>query len=95
MQRMIAALAIGLLTCSRVTADDAGEKTGVPAISADTFLSSQGVNTHVDQGYNAGSYVVPLRYLGVRNIRDSARNLSAVSCFINKPAFRSICWEPM
>jgi hypothetical protein len=75
MQRMIAALAIGLLTCSRVTADDAGEKTGVPAISADTFLSSLGVNTHVDQGYNAGSYVVPLRYLGVRNIRDSARNL--------------------
>jgi hypothetical protein len=75
MQRMIAALAIGLLTCSRVTADDAGDKTGVAAISADTFLSSLGVNTHVDQGYNAGSYVLPLRYLGVRNIRDSARNL--------------------
>jgi len=75
MQRMIAALAIGLLTCSRVTADNAGDKTGVAAISADTFLSSLGVNTHVDQGYNAGSYVLPLRYLGVRNIRDSARNL--------------------
>ena len=75
MQRMTAALAIGLLTCSRVTADDAGDKTGVAAISADAFLSSLGVNTHVDQGYNAGSYVVPLRYLGVRNIRDSARNL--------------------
>jgi hypothetical protein len=72
---MIAALAIGLLTCSRVTADNAGDKTGVAAISADTFLSSLGVNTHVDQGYNAGSYVLPLRYLGVRNIRDSARNL--------------------
>jgi hypothetical protein len=75
MQRMIAALAIGLLTCSRVTADNAGDKTGVAAISADIFLSSLGVNTHVDQGYNAGSYVLPLRYLGVRNIRDSARNL--------------------
>jgi hypothetical protein len=72
---MIAALVIGLLTCSRVTADNAGDKTGVAAISADTFLSSLGVNTHVDQGYNAGSYVLPLRYLGVRNIRDSARNL--------------------
>jgi hypothetical protein len=75
MQRMIAALAIGLLTCSRVTADNAGDKIVVAAISADTFLSSLGVNTHVDQGYNAGSYVLPLRYLGVRNIRDSARNL--------------------
>ena len=29
----------------------------------------------MDQGYNAGSYVLPLRYLGVRNIRDSQRNL--------------------
>jgi hypothetical protein len=75
MQRMIAALAIGLLTCSRVTADNAGDKIVVAAISADTFLSSLGVNTHVDQGYNAGSYVLPLRYLGIRNIRDSARNL--------------------
>ena len=72
---MIAALVIGLLTCSRVTADNAGDKIVVAAISVDTFLSSLGVNTHVDQGYNAGSYVLPLRYLGVRNIRDSARNL--------------------
>jgi hypothetical protein len=29
----------------------------------------------VSQGYNPGSYVLPLRYLGVRNIRDSERNL--------------------
>ena len=48
---------------------------GVVAVSSDTFLSSLGVNTHVSQGYNPGSYVLPLRYLGVRNIRDSERNL--------------------
>jgi hypothetical protein len=50
-------------------------RTGVVAVSSDTFLSSLGVNTHVSQGYNPGSYVLPLRYLGVRNIRDSERNL--------------------
>ncbi len=50
---------------------------GILAVSSDTFLSSLGVNTHVDQGYNAGSYVLALRYLGVRNIRDSQRNLSS------------------
>jgi hypothetical protein len=49
--------------------------TGVVAASNDTFLGSLGVNTHVSQGYNPGSYVLPLRYLGVRNVRDSERNL--------------------
>jgi hypothetical protein len=47
---------------------------GVTAVSADTFLSSLGVNTHVDQGVSGGSYIAPLRYLGVRNIRDLARH---------------------
>ena len=50
--------------------------TGVVALSSNTFLSSLGVNTHVDQGYNADSYVGPLRYLGIRNIRDGQRNIS-------------------
>jgi hypothetical protein len=50
-------------------------RTGVVAVSSDTFLSSLGVNTHASQGYNPGSYVLPLRYLGVRNIRDSERDL--------------------
>jgi hypothetical protein len=54
-------------------ASDAGER-GITAVSNDTFLSSLGVNTHVSQGYNPGTYVLPLRYLGVRNIRDSERN---------------------
>jgi hypothetical protein len=52
--------------------------TGVVAVSNDTFLSSLGVNTHVSQGYNPGSYVLPLRYLGVRNIRDSRGNPSGL-----------------
>jgi hypothetical protein len=50
-------------------------RAGTVAVSCDTFLSSLGVNTHVDQGYNPESYLQPLRYLGVRIIRDSPRNL--------------------
>ena len=30
----------------------------------------------MDQGYNPASYVLPLQYLGVRNIRDNERHLS-------------------
>ena len=44
------------------------------SVGADDFLSSLGVNTHVDQGVSGGSYIEPLRYLGVRNIRDGGRN---------------------
>src|ERR1700674_5867939 len=51
------------------------DKAGFVAVSCDTFLSSLGVNPHVDQGYDPQSYLQPLRYLGVRNIRDSQRNL--------------------
>jgi hypothetical protein len=51
---------------------------GVLALSADAFLSSLGVNTHVDQGVSGVSCVTPLRYLGVRNIRDGGRNSSQV-----------------
>ena len=53
----------------------AADTAGILAASSDTFLSSLGVNTHVDQGYNPAPYVLALRYLGVRNIRDSQRNL--------------------
>jgi hypothetical protein len=52
--------------------------TGVAAVSADNFLSSLGVNTHVDQGVSGASYIGPLKYLGVRNIRDGGRNSSQV-----------------
>jgi hypothetical protein len=76
------ALSLGLLLAAASSACAQQEnspaipdKTGVIAARSDTFLSSLGINTHVSQGYNPGSYVRPLRYLGVRNIRDSERNL--------------------
>ena len=47
----------------------------VPAASASAFLDSIGVNTHVDQGYDAGSYVEPLRYTGIRQVRDGERHV--------------------
>jgi hypothetical protein len=42
---------------------------------ASLFLSSLGVNTHNDQGYNASPYVAMLRYTGIRAVRDGGRNL--------------------
>lgn len=48
------------------------------AISCDSFLSSLGVDTHVDQGYAADAYVRPLQYLGVRDIRDGTRHLAGL-----------------
>ena len=54
------------------------EKTAIAAVGCDAFLSSLGVNTHVDQGYDPDSYVEPLRHLGVRVIRDSPRNLAGL-----------------
>jgi hypothetical protein len=49
---------------------------GIGSVSADDFLSSLGVNTHVDQGVSAASCVQLLNYLGVRNIRDGLRHVS-------------------
>jgi hypothetical protein len=51
---------------------------GVASVSADAFLSSLGVNTHVDQGISGASYITPLRYLDIRNIRDLGRHFSQV-----------------
>jgi hypothetical protein len=76
--KMTRAFAFGILHCAMAGSGYADQpiQPAVQAVSCDTFLSSLGVNTHVDQGYNPGSYVLPLRYLGVRNIRDGGRNLS-------------------
>jgi hypothetical protein len=70
--------AFGLLVSAVAASAHADQPTttGVTAVSSDTFLSSLGVNTHIDQGYDPYAYVLPLRYLGVRNIRDSERHLS-------------------
>jgi hypothetical protein len=48
----------------------------VKAVSAARFLSSLGVNTHVDQGYDPQSYIAPLRYLGIREVRDGIRHVT-------------------
>jgi len=57
---------------------DVDQPTNVLAVSVETFLTSLGVNTHVDQGYNPLTYIDPLKYLGVRNIRDSGRNVQGL-----------------
>jgi hypothetical protein len=46
------------------------------SIPVSSFLVSLGVNTHVAQGYNYQNYIPALKYLGVRNIRDAALNVS-------------------
>ena len=49
----------------------AGDPTGVTAVSADAFLASIGVCTHVAQGIDAPSpSATALAYAGIRNIRD-------------------------
>jgi hypothetical protein len=65
-------LPLGWHVASRTPSDS--DLPTVIAASVDEFLNSLGVNTHADQGYGAKAYVAPLRYLGVRNIRDGGRN---------------------
>jgi hypothetical protein len=59
-----------------VGCDQASSDSGVASVSADVFLSSLGVDIHVDQGVSGESYIASLRYLGVCNIRDEGRNSS-------------------
>lgn len=65
-----AALAVALfLVATPVFADP------IKAVGADKFLNSLGINTHIDQGVNPASYIEPLKYLGVRQVRDGARHV--------------------
>lgn len=66
---------MAVLALTKLTSLATAAQAGVAAVSSLTFLSSLGVNTHIDQGYDATKYVPALHYLGVRNIRDSRRNL--------------------
>ncbi|KQP38326.1 hypothetical protein ASF49_04780 [Methylobacterium sp. Leaf104] len=50
--------------------EPADAQAGIIAIPADDFLNSLGICIHHAQGVDAQSYVAPLKYLGVRNIRD-------------------------
>lgn len=68
---ILAAQVLLVIGCDQ---DALAAEVGRAAVGADELLSSFGVNTHVDQGVSGGSYLAPLRYLGVRNIRDSGRH---------------------
>ena len=64
---------VGVAPCHDVSgAAAAAQATGTLSHSADAFLSSLGMNIHIDQGYAPQSYVEPLRYLGVRAVRTGA-----------------------
>jgi hypothetical protein len=51
-------------------------------------LSSLGVDIHVDQGIPGASYIAPLRYLGVRNVRDEGRNSSQIQLIHRQTGIR-------
>ncbi|GAB0117740.1 hypothetical protein [Acidisoma sp. 7E03] len=78
---LVCLLALPLQARADGTVAERGLDTGpirpVAAESADRFLSSLGVNTHIDQGYDARSYIEPLRYLGVRAVRDGTRHIDS------------------
>ena len=46
--------------------------TGILAVPNATFLSSLGVNTHIDQGYSEAAYEPMFQYTGIRNARDGS-----------------------
>ena len=71
MQSILVAQVLLVVGCGQASSDS-----GVASVSADVFLSSLGVDIHVDQGVSGASYIAPLRYLGVRNVRDNGRNSS-------------------
>ena len=71
MQLILVAQVLLVVGCGQASSDS-----GVASVSADVFLSSLGVDIHVDQGVSGASYIAPLRYLGVRNVRDNGRNSS-------------------
>ena len=45
---------------------------GIIAVPNTTFLSSLGVNTHIDQGYSEAAYEPMFQYTGIRNTRDGS-----------------------
>ena len=56
---------------------------GVASCGVETFLSSLGMNIHIDQGYSPLSYVAPLKYLGVRTVRTGAGRVQG-SVYVSK-----------
>lgn len=60
-------IAVCALTFDAAAASDDPTQPAIPAID---FLQSLGIGIHYAQGVSAQSYVQPLRYLGVKAIRD-------------------------
>jgi hypothetical protein len=79
--RLIQALPVAscliLVAAAAAAAEPAQTEAPACAASADRFLDSLGINTHIDQGYDAESYVEPLRYTGIRQVRDGERNVAS------------------
>ena len=48
----------------------AAQSSGILAVPNNTFLSSLGVNTHINQGYSEKNYEPMFQYTGIRNTRD-------------------------
>ncbi|MGU3360282.1 glycosyl hydrolase [Methylobacterium sp. M6A4_1b] len=70
---ILAIVALGIFVSNTSIAravEQAEATTGIVAVPADDFLNSLGICIHHAQGVDAQSYVAPLKYLGVRNIRD-------------------------
>ena len=73
----VALAAIASAAVAVVASSAAEEPKTKESRSAADFLSSLGINIHIDQGYPAQSYVEPLKYLGVRAVRTGSRKPSA------------------
>ncbi len=68
------ALAAGEYSCDTRTIKAAPVR--LSSVPVNRFLDSLGVNIHIDQGYDPDSYIEPLRYLGVRQVRDGNRQVN-------------------
>ena len=98
----IGAFAVVLLACScaLLAAGTDGERAeidtrpraAIPSVestSADKYLSSLGINIHIDQGYAAASYVQPLQYLGIRAVRTGFGNVFDTVALAQKTGVRA------
>jgi hypothetical protein len=48
------------------------------AVPVNRFLDSLGINIHIDQGYGPDNYIEPIKYLGVRQVRDGTRRVDSL-----------------
>ena len=58
-----------------VTHDDARRQGADHRMTTEAFLDSIGINIHIDQGYDEASYVEPILFMGIREVRDSIHHL--------------------